>query len=101
MQLPQQQQRLLEQSIDSKTWLANEVLQNPWQDRDPVKWSEGLEARTWSREVVALMVAFVEPYWRPALRWWAGWRHESPVQSARTLMEQGLRTGSHLGDALR
>ena len=101
LQLPQQQQRWLEQRIDFKTWLANEMQQKRWQDWDPAQWSEALEARHWSPEVVALTVAFAEPYWRPVLRWWGRWRHVSPAQSARTLMDQGMQPGPQLGEALR
>lgn len=101
LQLPHQQQRWLEQRIDFKAWLANEMQQKHWQVWDPAQWSEALEARPWSPEAVALTVAFAEPCWRPVLRWWGRWRHVSPAQSARTLMAQGMQPGPQLGEALR
>jgi len=101
LQLPLQQQRWINQRMDFKVWLAEQVLPLPWQGWTAARWSEALEARAWSPEVVALEVVLMTPCWRPLLRWWGRWRHVKPSQTARELIAQGLQPGPHLGEALR
>ncbi len=101
LQLPQQQQRWINQRMDFKVWLAEQVLPLPWQGWTAARWSEALEARAWSPEVVALEVVLMTPCWRPLLRWWGRWRQVKPSQTARELIAQGLQPGPQLGEALR
>ena len=101
LQLPLQQQRWIEERMGFQAWLAQQVLLHPWQSWSPARWTEALETRPWSAEVVALEVALMGPCWRPLLRWWGRWRHVKPPQSARDLMATGLKPGPQLGEALR
>ena len=101
LQLPLQQQRWLEQLKHFQDWLTLEVLQQPWQGWSAAQWSEALEAKPWSPEVVALEVARAGTCWRPLLRWWGRWRHVKPPQTARELIASGLQPGPQLGEALR
>ena len=101
LQLPLQQQRWINQRMDFKVWLAEQVLPLPWQGWTAARWSEALEARAWSPEVVALEVVLMTPCWRPLLRWWGRWRHVKPSHTARELIAQGLQPGPQLGEALR
>ena len=101
LQLPLQQQRWIEERMRFQAWLAEQVLPLPWQGWTAARWSEALEARAWSPEVVALEVVLMTPCWRPLLRWWGRWRHVKPSQTARELIAQGLQPGPQLGEALR
>ena len=101
LQLPQQQQRWINQRMDFQAWLAEQVLPRPWQGWSAARWTQALEARPWSAEVVALEVALMVPCWRPLLRWWGRWRHVKPSQTARDLIATGLQPGPQLGEALR
>ena len=77
------------------------VLPDSWQGWSAARWTEALETRPWSAEVVALEAALMGPCWRPLLRWWGRWRHVKPLQTASDLMATGLRPGPQLGEALR
>lgn len=101
LQLPQQQQRWLEELGAFQNWFAEQVLSQPWQSWSPARWCEALEARPWPPDVVALAVSLQGPCWRPLLRWWGRWRHVKPARSARELMAAGLHPGPQLGEALR
>ena len=101
LQLPLQQQRWIEEWLCFQAWLADQVLPLPWQSWSAAQWSQALEARAWSPEVVALQVALMTPCWRPLLRWWGRWRHVKSLQTARDLIAQGLQPGPQLGEALR
>ncbi|EAQ70129.1 tRNA nucleotidyltransferase/poly(A) polymerase [Synechococcus sp. RS9917] len=101
LQLPQQQQRWLEELGAFQAWLMEQVLPEAWQGWSPARWCEALEARPWPSEVVALAVSQQGPCWRPLLRWWGRWRHVTPPRSARELMATGLQPGPALGEALR
>ena len=101
LQLPLQQQRWIDQHLAFQAWLAEQVLPSPWHGWSAARWSEALEARPWSAEVVALEVALMSPCWRPLLRWWGRWRHVQPAQTARELIAAGLQPGPQLGEALR
>ena len=101
LQLPLQHQRWIAQRMDFQAWLAEQVLPRPWQGWSAAHWTEELEARPWSAEVVALEVALMTPCWRPLLRWWGRWRHVKSPQTARDLIAKGLQPGPQLGEALR
>ena len=101
LQLPVQQQRWIDQQLGFQAWLAEQVLPFPWHGWSAARWSEALEARPWSAEVVALEVALMSPCWRPLLRWWGRWRHVQPAQTAHELIAAGLQPGPKLGEALR
>ncbi|MGC6482624.1 MAG: CCA tRNA nucleotidyltransferase [Synechococcus sp.] len=101
LQLPLLQQRWIEQRMAFQAWLAEQVLPHPWQRWSAARWTEALEARPWSVEVVALEVALRSPCWRPLLRWWGRWRHAKPLQTAGDLIATGLQPGPQLGEALR
>jgi poly(A) polymerase len=101
LQLPVQQQRWIEERKVFQIWLAQQVLFDSWQGWSAARWTEALETRSWSPEVVALEVALMNPCWRPLLRWWGRWRHVKPPQTARDLIATGLQPGPQLGEALR
>ena len=101
LQLPLQQQRWIAQRIEFQAWLAVEVFPHPWQSWSAARWTEALESKPWSPEVVALDVALMSPCWKPLLRWWGRWRHVPPPQTARELIATGLQPGKQLGEALR
>ena len=101
LQLPLQQQRWIEEWLCFQAWLADQVLPLPWQSWSAAQWSQALEARAWSPEVVALQVALMTPCWRPLLRWWGRWRHVKSPQTARDLIATGIQPGPQLGEALR
>jgi len=101
LQLPLQQQRWIEERMGFQSWLAEQVLPDSWQVWSAACWTEALETRPWSAEVVALEVALMGPCWRPLLRWWGRWRHMTSPQTARDLMATGFKPGPELGEALR
>ncbi len=101
LQLPQQQQRWIHQRIGLQAWLVEQVLPLRWQGWSAARWSQALEARSWSPEVVALEVAMMSSCWRPLLRWWGRWRHVKSPHTAHELMAKGLQPGPQLGEALR
>ena len=101
LQLPLQQQRWIEERTGFQAWLAEQVLPDSWQGWSAARWTEALESRLWSAEVVVLEVALMGPCWRPLLRWWGRWRHVKPPQTARDLIATGLQPGPQLGEALR
>ena len=91
----------IEERMGFQSWLAEQVLPDSWQGWSAARWTEALETRPWSAEVVALEAALMGPCWRPLLRWWGRWRHVKPLQTASDLMATGLRPGPQLGEALR
>jgi poly(A) polymerase len=101
LQLPLQQQRWIEERMDFQAWLAEQVLPDSWQGWSAARWTEALETRPWSAEVVALEVTLMGPCWRPLLRWWGRWRLMTSPQTARDLMATGFKPGPELGEALR
>ena len=84
-----------------QVWLAEKVLLDSWQGWSAARWTEALETRPWSAEVVVLEVALMGPCWRPLLRWWGRWRHVKSPQTAQDLIATGLNPGPQLGEALR
>ena len=101
LQMPLQQQRWLEELLELRSWLLDEVLLHSWSDWDVLEWTRKIEACRWSVEAVALAVVDNPPCRRPLLRWWGRWRHVVSPISARELMAEGLRPGPELGEALR
>ena len=101
LQLPLQHQRWIEERMGFQAWLTEQVLPDCWQGWSAARWTEALETRPWSAEMVALEVALKGPCWRPLLRWWGRWRHVKPPQTARDLMATGLKAGPQLGEAMR
>ena len=101
LQLPLQQQRWIDERKGFQAWQAAQILPHPWQSWSAAHWTEALEARSWSPEVVALDVALMGSCWKPLLRWWGRWRHVKSLQTARDLIAQGLQPGPQLGEALR
>ncbi|MCP9849568.1 CCA tRNA nucleotidyltransferase [Cyanobium sp. Morenito 9A2] len=99
LQLPHHGQRLLQQFVQLRHWLAEEPGSTPgW---PPSRWSEALEERGGSAEAVALALAVGLGPRRPLLRWWLRWRHLPPPVTATELIAGGLAPGPALGQALR
>ena len=71
LQLPQQQQHLLQQALDLMAWLEAGA---PLADWSPADWTLALEGKGWSPQAVALTVAATHHCWRPLLRWSGRWR---------------------------
>lgn len=101
LQIPRQQQIWLEELIDLRRWLLLELKQQDWSCWGALEWTQHLEEKRWSPEVVALAVLDNTPLRRPLLRWWGRWRHVSSPVCAKELMAQGMRPGPELGDTLR
>ena len=101
LQIPVQQQRWLEELIEMRSWLFQEVLSKPWSEWGALDWTRKIEDGRWSIESVALAVLDHPSCWRPLLRWWGRWRHVVPPVSARELIGKGLSPGPELGEALR
>ena len=101
LQIPEQQQRWLEELIELRSWLLQEVISHPWVEWSALDWSQRIEAGRWSAEAVALAVLDNPPFRRSLLLWWGRWRHVLSPISARELMAKGLRPGPELGEALR
>ena len=101
LQLPRQQQLWLDQLVDLRHWLDDEVSQLPWVGWGALDWTRHLEQKRWAPEVVALAVLDNNAFRRPLLRWWGRWRHVKSPQSAHELMAAGLKPGPELGEALR
>ena len=101
LQLPHQQQLWLNQLVDIRHWLDDEVSELPWDGWGALDWTRRLEQKRWAPEVVALAVLDNNAFRRPLLRWWGRWRHVRSPVSARELMAQGVSAGPALGDALR
>ena len=100
LQIPLPQQRWLEEFIELRQWLLQELAQ-PWDEWTALDWTHRIEAGRWSVEAVALAVVDNPPCRQPLLRWWGRWRHVVSPISARELIAQGLRPGPQLGEALR
>lgn len=105
LQLPQQQQRDLEALVALRHWLAQQDRQSGLAGWTAVDWTQALEARAFSPDVVALAVGALlreggQTAWRPLLRWWGRWRHVSAPLSARQLIAQGWTPGPALGAEL-
>jgi poly(A) polymerase len=101
LQLPQQQQRWLQQMQALSAWLpanASEVASAGW---TAAEWCDALEQQTWGAEAVALLVSQNPPQRRPLLRWWGRWRHCPSPLTAKDLLAQGWQPGPDLGAELK
>lgn len=106
LQLPQQQQHLLQQALDLMAWLeaadhGDTEASGCLADWSPADWTQALEGHGWSPQAVALTVAANHGCWRPLLRWWGRWRHVTSPQSARELIAAGWTPGPSLGAELQ
>jgi poly(A) polymerase len=101
LQLPQQQQRWLQQMQALRAWLpanASEVASAGWTAEE---WCDALEQQAWGAEAVALLVSQNPPQRRPLLRWWGRWRHCTSPLTAKDLLAQGWQPGPALGAELQ
>ena len=106
LQLPIQQQRLLQQQQRLLAWLAElgpeEV--SAW---SAANWTQALEGQGLAPEAVAHAVCVLVsqtaavPFWKPLLRWWGRWRYVQAAVTAKDLMAGGWLPGPALGEELR
>ena len=98
LEIPGRQQKWLQQLPALQRWLRCEA---PSLNATPAAWTEALESRGWSPDLVALAVTLRPPQWKSLLRWWGRWRHVKPTRTARELLEEGWQPGAALGAELR
>ena len=98
LEIPGRQQKWLQQLPALQSWLRCEA---PSLNATPAAWTEALEGRGWSPELVALAVALRPPQWKSLLRWWGRWRHIKSPRTAQELLADGWRPGAALGAELR
>ena len=101
LQLPQQQQRWLEQLQDLSAWLQANACEDISAGWTAAEWCDALEQQAWGAEAVALLVTQNPPQRRPLLRWWARWRHCTSPLTAKDLLAQGWQPGPGLGVELQ
>ena len=105
LQLPQQQQRQMQQLKDLLQWLDT-TLPAEASGWSAAKWCDALESRSVAPDVVAHAACLLAQYqrpsvpWKPLLRWWGRWRHLQAPVSARELITQGWQPGPELGQEL-
>ena len=101
LQLPQGQQRLLEQTLSLRRRVQEALASGTDAAAPPSTWCQLLEAPGASAEAVAMLLASgVQPR-RPLLHWWARWRHVGPPLDGAALLRQGWSAGPRLGEELR
>jgi len=106
LQLPLQQQRVLQQQHCLLAWLA-EVRPEQVSAWSAADWTQALERQGWAPEAVAHAVCVLAQQaadgalWKPLLRWWGRWRHLQAAVTAKDLMAQGWKPGPALGEELR
>ena len=106
LQLPLQQQRVLQQQQCLLAWLAElrPELVSAWSAAD---WTQALERQGLAPEAVAHAVCVLAHQvadgapWKPLLRWWGRWRHLQAAVTAKDLMAGGWKPGPALGEELR
>ena len=101
LQLPQQQQRWLQQMQELSTWLQANTGEDAWTGWTAEEWCDALEQQAWGAEAVALLVSQNPPQRRPLLRWWGRWRHCPSPLTAKDLLAQGWQPGPDLGAELK
>jgi poly(A) polymerase len=101
LQLPQQQQRWLQQMQALSAWLQANACENTTASWKAEQWCDALEQQAWGAEAVALLVSQNPPCRRPLLRWWGRWRHCTSPQTAKDLLAQGWQPGPALGQELQ
>ena len=105
LQLPLQQQRVLQQQQRLLTWLAElrHEQVSAWSAAD---WTRALERQSLVPEAVAHAVCLLAqqvpdgPPWKPLLRWWGRWRHLQAAVTAQDLIAGGWEPGPALGEEL-
>ena len=106
LQLPLQQQRVLQQQQSLLAWLA-ELRPEQWSAWSAADWTQSLERQGLAPEAVAHAVCVLaQPTadgapWKPLLRWWGRWRHLQAAVTAKDLMARGWKPGPALGEELR
>ena len=106
LQLPLQQQRVLQQQHCLLAWLS-EVRPEQVSAWSAADWTQALERQGWAPEAVAHAVCVLAQQaadgalWKPLLRWWGRWRHLQAAVTAKDLMAQGWKPGPDLGKELR
>ena len=106
LQLPLQQQRVLQQKQLLLAWLA-EVRPEQVSAWSAAEWTQALERQGLAPEAVAHAVCLTThstaqgSYWKPLLRWWGRWRHLQAAVTAKDLMALGWKPGPALGKELR
>ena len=106
LQLPLQQQRVLQQQQCLLAWLTELRPEQvfSWSAAD---WTQALERQGLAPEAVAHAVCFLaqtradRALWKPLLRWWGRWRHLQASVTAKDLMARGWKSGPALGEELR
>ena len=101
LQLPQQQQRWLQQMQELSAWLQANTGEDAWTGWTAEEWCDALEQQSWGAEAVALLVSQNPPQRRPLLRWWGRWRHCTSPLTAKDLLAQGWQPGPALGAELQ
>ena len=106
LQLPLQQQRVLQQQQTLLVWLA-EVRPEQVTALSAADWTEALEQQAVAPDAVAHAVCLLaqrrarRAFWKPLLRWWGRWRHLQADITAKDLMARGWKPGPALGEELR
>ena len=106
LQLPLQQQRVLQQQQTLLVWLA-EVRPEQVTAWSAADWTEALEQQAVAPDAVAHAVCLLaqrrarRAFWKPLLRWWGRWRHQQSAVTAKQLIAQGWQPGPELGEELR
>ena len=106
LQLPLQQQRVLQQQQCLLAWLAELRPEqvSAWSAAD---WTQALERQALAPDAVAHAVCVLAQQaadgvpWKPLLRWWGRWRHLQAAVTANDLMARGWKPGPALGKELR
>ncbi len=101
LQLPQQQQRWLQQMQDLNAWLHANTGEDSWTGWTAEEWCDALEQQAWGAEAVALLVTQNPSHRGPLLRWWGRWRHCTSPLTAKDLLAQGWQPGPALGAELQ
>lgn len=101
LQLPQQQQRWLQQMQELSAWLEVNAFEDALAGWTAEEWCDALEQQAWGAEAVALLVSQNPPQRRPLLRWWGRWRHCPSPLTAKDLLAQGWQPGPGLGAELQ
>ena len=101
LQLPQQQQRWLQQMQELSTWLQANTGEDAWTGWTAEEWCDALEQQAWGAEAVALLVSQNPEQKRPLLRWWGRWRHCTSPLTAKDLLALGWQPGPELGSELQ
>ena len=101
LQLPQQQQRWLQQMQELSAWLQANTGEDAWTGWTAEEWCDALEQQAWGAEAVALLVSQNPPQRRPLLHWWGRWRHYTSPLTAGDLLAQGWQPGPALGAELQ